>query len=103
MAYNKFKDLEKKTQSDIVFKNKALKMNSNPKSSGYARGLASMVYKFFDKKSKGSCLKENQGDFLQNLQLADEPINQFLEILKKEKCILLLSTIFGVLIYLICN
>ena len=31
-----------------------------------------MVYKLFDKKSKGSGLKENQGDFLQNQQLADE-------------------------------
>ena len=31
-----------------------------------------MVYKYFDKKSKGSGLKENQGNFLQNLQLANE-------------------------------
>ena len=64
MAYNKFKDLEKITQSDIVLKNKALKIASNPKYNGYERGLASMVYKFFDKKSKGSGLK--------NQQLADE-------------------------------
>ena len=35
-------------------------MASNPKYNGYERGLASMVYKFFDKKSKGSGLKENQ-------------------------------------------
>ena len=31
MAYDKFKDLEKRTQSDIVLKNKALKIASNPK------------------------------------------------------------------------
>ena len=31
MTYNKFKDLEKRTQSDIVLKNKALKIASNPK------------------------------------------------------------------------
>ena len=31
VAYNKFKDLEKRTQSDIVLKNKALKIASNPK------------------------------------------------------------------------
>ena len=31
-----------------------------------------MVYKFFNKKSKRSGLKENQGNFLQNSQLADE-------------------------------
>ena len=51
MAYNKFKDLEKRTQSDIVFKNKAFKIASNPKYNGYERGLASMVYNFFGKKS----------------------------------------------------
>ena len=72
MAYNKFKDLEKRTQSDIVLKNKAFKIASNPKYNGYERGLASMVYKFFDKKSKGSRLKENQGNFFQNSQLANE-------------------------------
>ena len=56
MAYNKFKDLEKRTQSDIVLKTKALKIASSPKYYGYERGLASMVYKFVDKKSKGSGL-----------------------------------------------
>ena len=66
MAYD-YKDLEKRTQSDIVLKKKALKIASNPKCNGYERGLASMVYKFFDKKSKGSGLKENQGNFLQAL------------------------------------
>ena len=65
MPNNKFKDLKKRTQSDIVLINKALKIASNPKYSGYERGLASMVFKFFDKKSKGSGLKENQ-------QLANE-------------------------------
>ena len=72
MAYNKFKDLEKRTQSDIGLRNKALKIVSDPKCNGYQRGLASMVYKFFDQKSKGSGLKENRGNFLQNLQLANE-------------------------------
>ena len=47
MAYNKFKDLEKRTQSDIVLKNKALKIASNPKYNAYEGGLASMVYNFF--------------------------------------------------------
>ena len=54
-----------------------------------------MVYKFFDKKSKGSGLKENQGNFLQNSQLANE---LQLESLEKEKFIFPLRTIFGVLI-----
>ena len=63
MAYHKFKDLEKRTQSNIVLKNKALKIASNLQYNGYERGLASMVYKFFHKKSKGSGLKKIRGIF----------------------------------------
>ena len=54
MAYGKSKDLVKRTQSDKFLRDKAFKIASNPKYDGYQRGLASMVYKFFDKKSKGS-------------------------------------------------
>ena len=46
LAYGKPKDLVKRTQSD-----KAFKTASNPKFDGYQRGLASMVYKFFDNNS----------------------------------------------------
>ena len=77
MAYNKFKDLEKRTQSDIVLKNKSLKIASDPKYNGYGTGLASMVYKFFDKKSKGSGLK--------NQQLADELHKLIIKKFKKRK------------------
>ena len=85
MAYNKFKDLEKRTQSDIVLKNKPFTIASNPKYNGYERGLESMVYKFFDKKSKGSGLKENQGNFLQNSQLANELHKPNIRKFKKRK------------------
>ena len=51
MAYDKSKALVKTTQSDKVLKNKAFKIASDLKYDGYQRGLASMVYKFFDKKS----------------------------------------------------
>ena len=54
MAYGKYKDLEKRTQSDKVLKDKALTIANNPKHGGYQRGLASMVYKFFDNKPKGA-------------------------------------------------
>ena len=54
MAYGKTKDLVKRTQSDKVLKDKAFKIASNPNYDGCQRGLASMVYKFFDKNSKGS-------------------------------------------------
>ena len=51
MAYGKSKDLTKRTQSDNVLKYKALKIASDLKYDGYQRGLALMVYNFFDKKS----------------------------------------------------
>ena len=41
----------KRTQSDKVLKDKAFKIASDPKYDGYQKGLASMVYKFFGKKS----------------------------------------------------
>ena len=52
MANGKSKDLIKRTQSDKFLKDKAFKIANNANYNGYQRGLASMVYKFFDKKSK---------------------------------------------------
>ena len=40
MAYGKYKDLEKRTQSDKVLKHKAFSIANNPKYDGYQRGLA---------------------------------------------------------------
>ena len=54
MAYGKSKDLIKRTQLDKVLRDEAFKIASDLKYDGYQRGLFSMVYKFFDKKSKGS-------------------------------------------------
>ena len=51
IGYGKSKDLVRKTQSDKVLRDKAFKIASDPKYDGYQRGLASMVYKGFDKKS----------------------------------------------------
>ena len=53
-AYADHKDLINRTEADKVLKHKAYDMASNPKYDGSQRGLASMVYKFFDKKSTGS-------------------------------------------------
>ena len=54
MAYDITKDLTKRTQSDKVLRDEAFKIASDPKYDGYQRGLASMTYEFFDKKSSGS-------------------------------------------------
>ena len=53
-AYADHKDLINRTEADKVLRDKAYDIASNPKYDGYQRGLASMVYKFFDKKSIGS-------------------------------------------------
>ena len=50
-AYADHKDLINRTKSDKVLRDKAYNIASNPKYDGYQRGLVSMVYKFFDKKS----------------------------------------------------
>ena len=50
-AYADHKDLINRTEADKVLRDKAYDIASNPKYDGYHRGLASMVYKFFDKKS----------------------------------------------------
>ena len=50
-AYAGHKDLINRTKSDKVLRDKAYNIASNPEYDGYQRVLASMVYKFFDKKS----------------------------------------------------
>ena len=50
-AYADHKDLINRTKSDKVLRDKTYDIASNPEYDGYQRGLASMVYKFFDKKS----------------------------------------------------
>ena len=76
MAYGNFKDLARRTASDKVFRDKAFNIAKNPKYNEYQIGLASMVYKFFDKKSSGSVVTtlENNGRPLAwaTQQLAEE-------------------------------
>ena len=50
MSNGSCKDLVKRIESDEVLRDKAFKIASNPIYDGYEIGLASMVYKFFDKK-----------------------------------------------------
>ena len=95
MAYGYFTDLKRRAQSDKVLKEKGFAIASNPKYDGYQRRLASVVYKFFDKKSKGSGIKN---EIKENQQLANELHKPIIRKFKKGKCILLLKTIFGVLI-----
>ena len=54
MAYEDFKDIKRRTASDKILRDKAFNIAKNPKYDGYQWGLASMVYKYFAKKSVGS-------------------------------------------------
>ena len=53
MRYWDFKDLARRTASDKFLRDKAFNIAKNPKYDGHQRGFSSMVYNFFDKKSKG--------------------------------------------------
>ena len=53
-TYADHKDLINRTKSDKVLRDKSYDIASNAEYDGYQRGLASMVYTFFDKKLIGS-------------------------------------------------
>ena len=50
MVYGDFQDLHRRTAADKLRRNKAINIAKNLKHDGYQCRLASMVYKFFDKK-----------------------------------------------------
>ena len=80
MAYGDFKDLAKRTATDKALRDKPFKIASDQKYDGYQRGLVSMVYKFFDKKSSGSCIVNKE-----NTQLANELHKPIIRKLNKRK------------------
>ena len=85
-AYSDSKDLIKRTVADKILNNKAFDIAKDPKYDGYQRGLASMVYKFFDKKSVGSAAKcVNTKITPQNQQLAEELHKPIIRKIKKRK------------------
>ena len=93
-AYSDSKDLTKRTAADTILRNKAFNIAKDPKYDGYQRGLASMGYKVFDKKStlladkstKGSGITTLTNKFLsQNQQLAEELHKPIIRKFKKRK------------------
>ena len=53
----------------LILRDKAFNVAKNAKYDGYQRGLVSMVYKFFDKKTSGSVIKNEN---ISNKELAEE-------------------------------
>ena len=85
MAYGDFKDLAKRTFADKALRGKAFKIASDQKYDGYERGLASMVYIFFDKKTQGSGRSLQVAGDKENIQLANELHKPIIRKLKKRK------------------
>ena len=67
MAHGDFKHLPRITASDKVLRDKAFNIAKNPKYDEYQRALASMVYKFVDKKSSGRGINNLQINFINHL------------------------------------
>ena len=88
MAYEDFKDLARRTASDKILRDKVFNMGRNPKYDRYQRYLASMVYKFFDKKSASLANKSTKGSgvaMLRNEQLAEELYKPIIKKFKKRR------------------
>ena len=83
-AYAKYKDRLNRKKSDAVLKNKALKIAMDPRINGYQRGLASIVYKIFDKRTRGSGLKCDKR-LNENKQLAEELHKPIIKNFKRRK------------------
>ena len=82
IAYGDFKDLSRRTAFDKLLRDKAFNIAKTPKYDGYQRGLASMVYKFFDKKN--FCGAAKNEDML-NKGLAEELPKPIIRKFKKRK------------------
>ena len=77
MAYGDFKGLPRTTASDKILRDQAFNIAKSLKYDGYHRGLASMFYNFFDKKSaaltdKSASIGAIKNENVPDQQLAEE-------------------------------
>ena len=82
MAFGNFENRNRKTVSDEILRYKAFNIAKNTKYDGYQRGLASMVYKCFDKKTSGGAIKN---DILSYRELAKQLHKPIISKFKKRK------------------
>ena len=73
MVYRDFENLTRKTASDKILLEKAFNIAKNSKYNGYQKGLALMIYKYFDKKHFSPAISKQKNY-----------INQLLKNSKKE-------------------
>ena len=82
MTQGDFKDLARRKASDKTLRDKAFNIAKTPKYDRYQRGLASMFYKFFDKKPQVVVLIIKLNKIINNW--LKNYTNQLLEKLKKK-------------------
>ena len=92
MAYGDFKDVTRRTAYDEVLGDEAINIAKNPIYEEYQRRLASMVYRFFDKKWEGCGVNTQanpdprtytNGKIKQNQGSLDLAADQLAEVLHK--------------------
>ena len=82
IVYGDFKDLTRRTASGKILRDRAFNIAKNPKYDVYQRGLASTIYKFFDKKTSGGGIKNEN---IPNKELAEELHKPIIKKLKKRE------------------
>ena len=81
MGYENYKDLAKATAADKILEDNAFNIAKDPKYDRCQRGLAYMVYKFFDKETAGNGNKSMP----QNEKLAEKLHKSIIRKFKKRK------------------
>ena len=84
MGYRDFKDLNRRIASDKVLYDKALILLRNPTCNGYPRRLASVVYRFSDKKTWATTRAIKNGP-MSNNELVEELEKIIIRKFKKRK------------------
>ena len=74
MANGNLKDLSRRTSSDKILRDKAFDIGKLPKYDWSQRGLASIVYKFFDKKISGTRANKFSGSGIKNENISNKEI-----------------------------
>ena len=87
VAIGRFKDLTRRTASDKILRDKVFSVPKNPKYDRYQRGIASMVYEFFDKESALLSDKSASGSGILKWKyvLAEESHKQIIRKFNKRK------------------
>ena len=81
MAYGDFKDLNRRIAADKVLCENAFNVAEGPEY-GYQHGIASMVYKFFDKNNFGETVKNK---IISNKEFTEELHKPIIGKFKKRK------------------